>query len=294
MNDRNDIANLLPLLISGKLDPALESQVRAEVAKSPELQRELEFLQGMHSVRVQMPRYDRSGHPDPEILDRLARGEITQLSADYSELSMHLESCESCRNDVELLKQVQNELPDQLVDIAGAGAPPWWQRALTLILRPGWAVAAATSLALLLIVSFTAFHPQGQQNIVQTVLLQPEFESRNLTAGNMQKEYQFPLRENTHKIAFQFVADRLALSDYSYDISLTPLNGSPIHLNTDDLVCSQTELTNKCLLTISDPAIMTLLHQGGSFAIAITEDLPPDAGIKPATYEYHFNVMTEQ
>lgn len=293
MKEYNDISSLLPLLASGKLQAAEADRVRQLVAESPELQRELAFLEGLKSVRNYMPLFDRSAHPEPELLDRLARGEISEYSTEYSELSAHLESCQGCREDVEMLQQVQQEQPDVLSAPATVIPAPWWQRALSLVLRPGWAMATAASMVMLLLVSFTAFRPMGEQNQMQLIQLQPQFESRNFISEAQVKEYEFHLRDSSRRIAFEFIADRLALEDYSYQISLIPKYGDPISLDQAQLNCSQTDRTNRCQVMVSDPQVMALLHEGGSFAISIRESLPADAEIKPATYEYYFQVLTE-
>ena len=293
MNDYRDISDLLPLLASGKLDAEQEALVRKRVAESTALQQELEFLQGLSSVRAQMARYDRSAHPGPEALDRLARGEITEMSAEYSQLSAHLENCTDCQTDVDLLRQVQEHLPDQLTAPDRVAIEPWWQRAFSLLLRPGWATATVASMAFLLLVSFTAFSPHGRQNLIQTIMLQPQFESRNLTADQHIKEQAFFLPGQQSRIRFEFETDRLEFDDYRYQIALTPQHGEMVFLSDEEVRCTQRERINLCEVTVKDPQIMNLLHQGGSFTITILEELPAGSEIEPAHYEYHIKVLTQ-
>ncbi|MFH2056046.1 MAG: hypothetical protein ABIJ61_08820 [bacterium] len=292
MKEFDNISSLLPLLVSGKLEAAEADMLRRQVSASPELQKELAFLEGMQTVWSQMPLYDRSAHPEPELLDRFARGKLDEFSPEYSELSAHLQNCQGCREDVKLLRQVQQDLPDQVPATANIIPVPWSQRAFSLVLRPGWATATAASLVLLLLVSFTAFRPLGDQNLLQIIQLQPQFESRNFTSDQQVREYEFHLRDGSRRIAFEFVTDRLAIKNYSYAISLTPKYGAPVSLDNAQVNCSQTERSNKCVITVTDSQVMALLHEGGSFAISIRETLPADAGIKPATYEYYFRVLT--
>ncbi len=293
MNDYRDISDLLPLLANDKLDTEQEALVRKRVAASTDLQRELLFLQGLSSVRDQMARYDRSAHPNPEILDRLARGKITELSAEYSKISVHLQECADCQADVDLLRQFQERLPDQSIASIGAVAEPWWQRAFSLLLRPGWAMATAASMVLLLLVSFTAFSPHGRQNLIQTITLQPQFESRNLTANQHIREQAFFLPGGQRAIRLEFETDRLELDNYRYQISLTSQQGEKLFLGNEEMRCAQKERVNLCQVTVRDPQIMKLLHRGGSFTIKILEELPAGSDIEPAQYEYHIKVLTK-
>jgi len=59
------------------------------------------------------------------------------------------------------------------------------------------------------------------------------------------------------------------------------------------VTCDQTELTNVCELTVTDIAVLTLLKQGGSFSISITEQFPEYIDFMPSEYEYYFHVTVE-
>ena len=50
-------------------------------------------------------------------------------------------------------------------------------------------------------------------------------------------------------------------------------------------------MSNRCVVTISDPKLVSLLRKGGSFAINIKEELPANSGLEPADYEYYFRVL---
>ena len=113
MSVNNDIVDLIPLLVQGKLSEAEKRIVTEQIEKSPELQQELEFWQGIHAIRRELPRYEFSAHLLPEVLDRLAQGKINQLSAEYSEIAKHLQQCAACGEDVEMLRQAVRYIHDE-------------------------------------------------------------------------------------------------------------------------------------------------------------------------------------
>jgi hypothetical protein len=292
VTDRDRIIDLLPLLAQDKLEGAQKDSVLKEVAAHPDLQRELEFWQGLHQIRRDMPLYDAGEHLSPELLDRLARDQISRLSPEYSQISAHLQSCSSCTEDLELLREAVRLAPeDQLVPGTASTNRGWLRGFLRLIEPARPAFAAVLPLVLLVIVVFSAFGPFGNRNDTLSILLQPQFEKRNFTGEAAPHEYEFHMPASIDRVAFQFSTDRLDLPSYGYSISLTPAGSQPIQLGSETIDCFQTEMSNRCAVTISDPKLVSLLRKGGSFAISIKEELPANSGLEPADYEYYFRVL---
>lgn len=293
MAERNEIVDLIPMLAQGKLDKAHEDRLLAAIEADPALAAELEFWKGVNSIRREMPRYDFGEHLDPELLDRFVRGRIDSYSPEFSRVSAHLQQCSACTEDLELVRNALKSVPEDRLYPAASREKGWLTRLLSLFSSPRPALAALIPLVVIVIVAFSAFSPWGDLNNTMSILLRPQFEKRNIAADGRVPEYEFHLRSGVDKIAFQFVTDRLDLVDYRYSISLTPAGGAPIRIGDEAIDCSQTELSNRCQVTVSDPALLSLLHHGGSFSISIHEELPAGTDLEPAEYEYYFHVLTD-
>jgi hypothetical protein len=294
VSENQDIAELIPLLVTGKLEDSEADTVRSRIAESSRLQAELEFWQGVYAIRDQLQRLDFSEHPTPEALDRFARGEIDKLAPEFSEIASHLSQCHTCAEDLALIRKSLADLPDEPAFVSGTVIESWWQRLLTLVLTPRWATAAAASLAILLIVSFTAYQPLGDLKQVRAIVLRPQFESRNVSADGTVPEQEFPLHASEQSLVFEFTTDRVDVENMQYLIELIPDQRSPIIIPGESVNCTQTEMTNQCRINVSDPGIMRLLHSGGSFSISIRELLPTDVDLEPAEYNYHFRVLVDE
>lgn len=292
MTDLERLIDLLPLLAQGKLEGAQKDSVLKEIAARPELQRELEFWQGLYQIRGKMPLYDAEDHISPELLDRLARNQINHLSPEFSQISAHLQSCSGCTEDLELLRNALRLAPeDQLVPAAASTRKSWLHSLLRSIEPARPAFTAVLPLVLLVIVVFSAFSPFGNRNDIISILLNPQMERRNFTGETAPHEYEFRMPAGIEQVAFEFSTDRLDLPSYSYAIALIPAGSQPIQLGSETVDCFQTEMSNRCVVTISDPKLVSLLRKGGSFSISIKEELPTNSGLEPADYEYYFRVM---
>ncbi len=114
MSVNNEIVEMIPLLVQGKLSRAEADRIEAEIAGSESLRAEFAFWQGIYSIRRSMPKFDFSGHPAVETLDRFALERINKLSSEYSEIAGHLQQCQSCACDVELLRLGRQAYPRRI------------------------------------------------------------------------------------------------------------------------------------------------------------------------------------
>lgn len=291
MTDKIDPKDLIPSLLQGKLNEAERDSLLAQISDSPELQQELEFWRGVNSIRAEFPKYDFSEHLPAETLDRLARGELNSFSAEYSRIAAHLESCEGCSEELEMLRQALVALPEEILS-SGVEDLSWFQKLARSFSSPGVVFARLVPLAAVLLITFMVFSPLGDQNRVISVLLAPKYETRNVPAHEHPLQYTFTLRSGVEQVDFQFTTDRLDLPSYGYSVLLMPNHQAPIALDASAIECSQSRLSNRCVVTIKDAETMALLRQGGSFAISIEEELPPGSDLEPIRYEYHFRVLT--
>lgn len=293
MSVNKDIIDLIPLLVQGKLREAEKNIVLEQIQKSPELQQEYDFWQGVHAIRRELPRYDFSAHIQPEILDRFAQNKINQLSNEYSEITAHLQQCASCSEDVELLRHTVKLIPEEHLRGASIEQDGWLHSIFGLRLPTVRALAPVFSFLVVVLALFVIFQRTGEQGDIATILLKPQFEKRSITDVAHVPEMQVFLKQNTGKVIFAFPTDRIDVPDYRYAISLTPRAGIPVELDSANIVCRQTQLTNQCELTVSDSNILKQLKRGGSFALSIKEQFPAGVQLEPAEYEYYFKVLVK-
>jgi hypothetical protein len=290
MSVNKDIADLIPLLVSGRLSEVEEKIVREQISQSAELQREYELWLGIYAVRGDLPRYDASAHPLPEAMDRLAQGKINQLSAEYTELSAHLQRCQACGQDVELLRQAVKLIPEDHHLAAGETRRSWLESVFGLRAPSLRALAPVLSFVVIMLGLFLVFQKANQGGDTATIVLKPQFEKRSLTDPTKIAEMQVFLKQSTNKVIFSFSTDRIDIPQYDYVIDLTPAAGTPVKLNESNIKCTETQLKNQCELTVTDSAILNRLKQGGSFALSIKEQFPASVQLEPAEYEYYFKV----
>jgi hypothetical protein len=293
MSVNNEIIEMIPLLVQGKLNKADAERVEAEISSSRELQSEYSFWQGIYSIRRTMPRFDFSGHPTSEALDRFALGRLNQLSAEYSEIAGHLQECKGCLEDVALLRQAVQFLPEDRIETAPAVSKGW----LASLLGSAAISKIVAPAAIALIVVFSAvviMNRPGEEGSPMRVTLSMKNEKRSLTDEGHAPELQVALNKATKELIFAFPTDRVEVPDYSYDIDLNRRGGERLALEGQQLDCRQTELLNQCELKVTNPTILDALKEGGSFTLSIKEEFPAGVNIVPAEYEFYFNVSVKE
>lgn len=292
MSVNKDIADLIPMLVIGKLSESENRLVREQVAQSPELQKELALWQGVYSIRKLLPRYDSSAHLSAEALDRFAQGKINQLSAEFSEIARHLQSCPGCSDDVEKLRQVVKLIPEEQPR-AVAEDSAWMKSIFGLRLPTVRALAPVFSFLVVVMAMFVIFQRTSEQGDIATIILKPQFEKRSVTDVNNLPEMQVFLKQSTNRVIFAFSTDRLDVPEYQYVVNLTPKSGSPIALSSSGVDCKSTQMSNQCELAITDVGILKQLKLGGSFALSIKEQFPGNVELEPVLYEYYFRVSVK-
>jgi hypothetical protein len=293
MSVNKDIIDLILLLVQGKLNEAEKSIVLEQIQKSPELQQEYDFWQGVNAIRRDLPRYDFSAHILPEVLDRFAQNRINQLSNEYSEITAHLPQCSSCSNDVEKLRLALKLIPEEPMNATSTEQDSRLHSIFGLRLPTVRALAPVFSFLVVMLALFVIFQRTGEQGDIATILLKPQFEKRSVTDVAHVPEMQVFLKQNTGKVIFAFPTDRIDVQEYHYAISLTPRAGAPVELSSVNIQCQKTKLTNQCELTVTDSIILKQLKQGGSFALLIKEQFPVGVQLEPAEYEYYFKVLVK-
>jgi len=287
--ERNEIAEMIPLLVQGRLDQQAADELRQEIENSPQLRKEFQFWQGVSAIREDMKRLDFSGHPTPEMLDDYAQGRISQFSGEYSQLVAHLSECRNCAGEVELLRQSVRMVPEDEPLLVAAKRRGVLDRLVEWFTTPQKALAVAVPV-LVVLLALVFLQPWSGNDVVTTVELLAQFERRNISADGAMPEYQVKLDRGTRELIFSFVTDRVDIPEYEYNIELSPRPGTPISLSGSAVNCEQTELTNKCLLSVVDNQVLNLLKNGGSFTILISEQFPQGVDLEPAQYEYYFKV----
>lgn len=292
MSVNKEMADLIPMLVTGKLSEAESKIVHEQIQLSPELQKELELWQGIYLVRKELPRFDSAGHLPPELLDRFAQGKVNQLSAEYGEITRHLQGCPACSEDVESLRQVVRLIPEEHVKLPRERTE--WSRSIFGLRVPTVrALAPVFSFLVVVMALYVIFQRTGEQGDIATVMLKPQFEKRAVTDSTQVPEMQVFLKQNTNKVIFAFATDRLEVPEYEYVVNLTPKAGLPIIVSSAAVECQPTQITNQCELSVTDSNILKQLKQGGSFSLSIKEQFPGNVELEPVQYEYYFRVSVK-
>jgi len=287
-----DIVDLIPMFVAGRLSDAESKIVREQIQQLPELQSELALWQGIHSIRRQLPRFDSSGHPPPELLDLFAQGKINQLSGEYGEITRHLQNCPACSEDVECLRQVVKLIPEEHVKMAEERSD--WMRSIFGIQLPTVrALAPVFSFLVVVLAMYVIFQRTGDQGGVATILLNKENASRTVTDSSQVPEMQVFLKQDTRKVVFAFSTDRVEVPEYRYVVVLIPQAGTPIELSSVAVECQPTQVSNQCELPVTDARILSQLKLGGSFVLSIIEQFPGNVELEPMPYTYYFRVSVK-
>lgn len=293
MSVNNEITEMIPLLVQGKLNRADAERVEAEISHSRELQSEYNFWQGIYSIRRAMPRFDFSSHPTAEALDRFALGRLNQLSAEYSEIAGHLQECKNCLEDVALLRQAVQFLPEDRIEAVPTQSKSW----LSALVSSSIVSKIVAPVAVALIVVFSAvviMNRPGDEGSSLRVTLSMKNEKRSLTDEGHAPELQVAMNKTTKELIFAFPTDRVEVPDYTYNIDLNRRGGEKLALEGQQLDCQQTEFLNQCELKVTNPTILDALKKGGSFTLSITEEFPAGVNLVPAEYEFYFNVSVKE
>lgn len=293
MSVNEEIIEMIPLLVQGKLNKSDADRVEAEIANSRELSAEYTFWQGVYSIRRVMPRFDFSGHPAAEALDRFALGRLNQLSAEYSEIASHVQDCNACVEDVELLRQAVKHLPEERVEAAVEESKNWFSSLVSSALISK--IVAPVAVALILVFSAVVIINQpDEDSLAVRVALSMRNEKRAVIDEGQVPEMQVALKKNTRELTFAFPTDRVELPDYHYNIDLTRRGGESQTVENQELECSPTELLNQCELKVTDQKLLDMLKEGGSFSLSIKEEFPEGVSLVPAEYEFYFNVSVRE
>lgn len=293
MSVNNEIIEMIPLLVQGRLNKAEADRIEAEIASSESLQAEFAFWKGIYSIRRSMPKFDFSGHPAAETLDRFALGRINKLSSEYSELAVHLQQCQSCAGDVELLRLAVKHIPEESVAAAQGAKQSWLSQLVgsTAISK----IVAPVALALILVLSAVVMlNRPGEESLLVRVSLTMQNEKRSIADEGQVPEMQVALQKNTRELIFAFPTDRVELPDYHYNIDLNRRGGESLTLEGQQLECLPTEFINQCELRVTDQNALNTLKEGGSFSLSIKEEFPEGVSIVPAEYEFYFNVSVKE
>ncbi|MGB5107453.1 MAG: hypothetical protein WBP29_06820 [Candidatus Zixiibacteriota bacterium] len=293
MSVNEETIEMIPLLVQGKLNQADAERVKAEIANSRELNAEYSFWQGVYSIRRAMPRFDFSGHPTAEALDRFALGRLNQLSAEYSEIAGHVQECKACVEDIELLRQAVRYLPEDEMETAAKESKSWFSslESATLISK----VVAPVAIALIVVFSAVVImNRPGEDSLAVRVALSMHNEKRAIVDEGQIPEMQFALKKNTRELTFAFPTDRVELPDYHYNIDLIRRGGESFTVENQELECQPTQLLNQCELKVTDQKILNALKEGGSFSLSIKEEFPEGVNLVPAEYEFYFNVSINE
>lgn len=291
MSNPNDIFELLPLLAAGKLSAEDTQRAQAAVAVSPQLQKELSFWSGIYSIRRDLPRFDFSAHISPEALDRFAHERLNKFAPEYSAIAAHLQHCDSCTQDVELLRQSASLVPED-APLAVAAAKPglldrWFKS--TVVSR----LVAPAALALVAVFAAVVIFNQPVNNVVH-IELSTKFEKRSIVDELQIPEMPVSLKQGTRELVITFPTDRVDVPDYSYDLNLIRRGGETLTIEGQAIDCSPTELTNRCELHLTDQQILGALKQGGSFSLSVKEEFPAGVELVPAEYEFYFRVSVSE
>lgn len=292
MSVNTEIIEMIPLLVQGKLSDADKARIEAEIAKSSDLQKELQFWQGVYSIRRTMPHFDFSNHPSPDSLDRFAQEKINRLAPEYSEISGHLTRCNSCREDVELLRQAVIAVPEE--KLAAASEKKSW---LAVVFPSSVISKVVAPIAIVLIAVFSAvlvFNPTSQNMDSTRIILTMQFEKRSIADEGQIPEMQVALSKNTRELVLAFPTDRVETIDYGYEMNLNRRGGESIALDEQSLSCEQTQLLNQCELKVTDETVLNTLKEGGSFSLKVKEEFPENTDLVPAEYEFFFNVSVRE
>jgi hypothetical protein len=294
MSVEEDIIQMIPLVVQGRLATSECEKVMEQVRQSPELQAEFDFWQGVYAIRGVMPRYDFTDHPLPENLDRFAQGRVPQLSSEYSEISCHLQSCPACVEDVELLRQAVKHIPEEKVALQLQKREGFMASVFGISARAGKWLAPVVSVLLVVVGFYYLSDRREEPTGLVTIALKPQFEKRSRAGQNGALEMQVSMTQRTDSIMFTFPTDRIDIPDYYYQAFLVPKSGAPLVLSGARIECTQTELTNQCRLTLTDVRILSELKHGGSFSLSIKEEFPAGVSLEPSEYEYYFNVTVQK
>lgn len=293
MSVNNEIIEMIPLLVQGKLSKADSERIEAEIANSETLQAEYSFWQGIYAIRRSMPKFDFSGHPAVDALDRFALGRINQFSPEYSETAGHLQQCLSCSGDVELLRLAVKSLPEDPGTATVTEKQSWLTQLIgsTAISK----IVAPIALTLILVLSAVVImNRPGDESLLVRVSLTIQNEKRSVVDEGQINEMKVALQKNTRELIFAFPTDRVELPDYHYSIDLNRRGGETHNLEDQQLECLPTEFLNQCELKVTDKDALNALKEGGSFSLSIKEEFPEGVNLVPAEYEFYFNVSVSE
>lgn len=293
MSVNNEIIEMIPLLVQGKLSKPETERIEAEISNSKALQAEYSFWQGIYAIRRSMPKFDFSNHPAVEALDRFALGRINQFSSEYTEVAVHLQQCPSCSSDIELLRLAVKSLPEDPGTEAVSEKGSWLSQligsaAISKIVAP-------IALTLILVLSAVVMlNRPGEESLLVRVSLTMQNEKRSIADEGQVPEMQVALQKSTRELIFAFPTDRVELPDYHYSIDLNRRGGGTHNLENQQLECLPTELLNQCELKVTDKDVLNVLKEGGSFSLSIREEFPEGVSLVPAEYEFYFNVSVSE
>jgi hypothetical protein len=109
-----DIQQLLeqaPFYVAGTIEPDMKTIFEQELAKSPELQERVKFLQiTKHAIKAEI-QYDKKGHLTYDDIIDYARGAIERNSLKSRSIENHLEICTNCLNEVKIIHNIAKPEP---------------------------------------------------------------------------------------------------------------------------------------------------------------------------------------
>jgi hypothetical protein len=218
--EQSELSDLLPLYVTGKVSDAQKAAIEDALLHSKELQDELAFWRRARGATKHAALDTAEAHLRSEQIVDYARGVITN-PMDGLEIQRHLQACDSCREDYEIMKPA----------LAGKGsreAPVLTSRRFTellAIMRPAYSVPA---IAVLLVCAFL-FRDRliGPHEYPMSFVLQYQSQERSVESNSPPT---LSLAARVSIVRLSVPIPRAAIQPERYSLTLLPPDGRRISL----------------------------------------------------------------
>lgn len=282
----SEIKKLIPFYVAGTLDEVERKLVENALKESKELQKEVEFWLKAQAIVEYHSQFYQEGHLTPEQIVIAAESGIKSIQTAHPDLIRHLQECEHCRHDVEMIKSTYPV--EETVSI-----PKKHQEYLRTgyVGRFKFADVFAAAAVILIIVTFffTDFNKQKIPSIPQEHYANLILSYNQSTRGDASTEIPIlALDSNTTRINIVVYVPHSEIDSLRYAVAISLPSGADI------------TISNELLPSRFDSTFDTIRFEVGreffktvptKYRLTLSEILPPSKSyLTPESYIFTFCV----